>query len=100
MKKRVILYLAIATSAFVLATVFRHEYVTKTVRFSEQNLLHIDYEIVLRINRLTGEKCIFEGGLQLVEVFDENVIGSNQDKVFDKTLHELYKEAALCNEAV
>jgi hypothetical protein len=49
---------------------------------------------------LTGEKCIFEGGLQLVEVFDENVIGSNQDKVFDKILHELYKEAALCNEAV
>jgi hypothetical protein len=55
--------------AFVLF-LFRYEYVVKKINtggIPNANQPNVEYEIIIRINRLTSNMCIYEGGYQLVK---------------------------------
>ena len=86
----------ITAMAVTLSVFFRYEYISKSVRVPNQNQPLIAYDVVLRIDRFTGDKCIFEGGLQNVEIFDETLPGPPRDRLVNSPLHVRYLDASIC----
>jgi hypothetical protein len=80
----------------ILSVLFRYEYISKSVRVPNQNQPTISYDIILRIDRFTGDKCLFEGGFQSVEIYDENLPGAPRDRLIDDFLHVRYLDATVC----
>lgn len=88
--------ICVTAIAVMLGVFSRYEYISKSVRVPNQNQPTISYDIVLKIDRLTGDKCLFEGGFQRVAIYDETLPGPPRDRLIDDFLHARYLDATLC----
>ena len=95
MKKLGLVAVLLAIVLGIAFVFFRYEYVQQSVRIPGQNTNYA-YDIVIRIDRLTGSKCLFEGGHQIVEIYDPTIQGGWWNKLFNAQLHTRYYGAGLC----
>ena len=81
------LVICILIGVFLTASwMLRHEYVLIKVNAQQQSLpFNIKYEMIIRVNRFNGDKCVFHGGKQVIETYpgaglktQEELLSANQ----------------------